>query len=97
LVAAVATLHGARPLSEFTAEQLRRERTPVHFLWRERDLFGGLHFARRAVELIPNARLNEMNTCISEIVCAYLMSILDAEGEKETLLSAILFPQCKSW
>jgi len=59
--------------------------------------FIGLDVARRAVELKPNARFHEMNRGISGIVCGYLMSILDAEGEKETLLNAILFPQCKSW
>src|SRR4029077_19774826 len=32
LAATVATLPGARPEYEFTAEQLRRERTPVQFL-----------------------------------------------------------------
>jgi len=61
LVAAVARLHGARPEYEFTAEQLRHKRTPVQFLWGERDPFAGLDVARRAVELMPNARLHEMN------------------------------------
>ncbi len=54
-------LRGARPEYEFTAEQLRHERTPVQFLWGERGPFGGLDVARRAVELMPNARLHEMN------------------------------------
>jgi pimeloyl-ACP methyl ester carboxylesterase len=33
----------------------------VQFLWRERDPFRGLDVARRAVEVMPNVRLHEMN------------------------------------
>ncbi len=54
-------LRGARPEYEFTAEQLRHERTPMQFLCGERGPFAGLDVARRAVELMPNARLHEMN------------------------------------
>jgi hypothetical protein len=55
MAAAFAPLHGVRPENEFT-EQLSRERTPVQFLWTERDSFGGFDVARRAVDLMPNAR-----------------------------------------
>jgi pimeloyl-ACP methyl ester carboxylesterase len=60
LVAAVVTLHGVRPDYEFT-EQLSRQRTPVQFLWSEREPFGGFDVARQAVDLMPNAGLHEMN------------------------------------
>jgi len=33
----------------------------VQILWGERDPFGGLNVARRALELMPNGRLHEMN------------------------------------
>jgi pimeloyl-ACP methyl ester carboxylesterase len=61
LAAAVATSRGARPEYEFKAGQLRRERTPVQFQRGERDSFGGLDAARRAVKLLPNAWLHETN------------------------------------
>jgi hypothetical protein len=79
LVAAVATLYGARPESEFTAEQLRRERTVVQFLLGERDPFGGLDVARRAVELMPNARLHEMNAA----TCLFSMTQPNAAGSSK--------------
>jgi pimeloyl-ACP methyl ester carboxylesterase len=62
LASAAITLAGARPRYQFTADQLRRVHAPVQFLWGDRDPFGGLELARRAVELMPHASLHEMRT-----------------------------------
>lgn len=62
LVSAVASLRGANPRYALQADQLARVQQPVQFIWGENDPFGGLGVARQAAQIIPNARLHEMNT-----------------------------------
>jgi pimeloyl-ACP methyl ester carboxylesterase len=60
LVSSVATLRGARPRYRLEAGALRTIQCPVQFIWGDNDPFGGLDVARRAVEIMSDARLHEM-------------------------------------
>lgn len=60
LVSSVATVRGARPRYRLEAEALRTVQCPVQFIWGDNDPFGGLDVARRAAEMMPDARLHEM-------------------------------------
>ncbi|RMH01651.1 MAG: alpha/beta hydrolase [Chloroflexi bacterium] len=62
LVSAVASLRGANPRYALPAEELARVQQPVQFIWGANDPFGSLYVARQAAQIIPNARLHEMNT-----------------------------------
>jgi pimeloyl-ACP methyl ester carboxylesterase len=62
LIGAVATLRGANPRYQLGADQLQRLQQPVQFVWGERDPFGDLVVARQATDLVPDARLHEMQT-----------------------------------
>jgi pimeloyl-ACP methyl ester carboxylesterase len=60
IISAVATLTGANPKYQLRADQLQRVQQPTLFVWGDNDPFGGLNVARKAVGLMPNARLHEM-------------------------------------
>jgi len=62
LISAAATVLGARAAYRFGPDEARRVQCPVQFLWGERDPFGGPARGRRAVELMPHARLHAMST-----------------------------------
>ena len=62
LITAIATLTGAKPKYQLSADQLQVVQQPVLFVWGENDPFGGLDVAHRAARTIPNARLYEMPT-----------------------------------
>ncbi len=62
LIGAVATLTGANPEYQLGADQLQRVQQPVQFVWGEKDPFGNLEVARQATEIIPDAKLHEMQT-----------------------------------
>jgi pimeloyl-ACP methyl ester carboxylesterase len=62
LIAAVANLTGANPKYRLGPDQLQRVQQPVQFVWGEKDPFGDLDVARQAAEIIPDARLYEMET-----------------------------------
>ena len=62
LMWAVCTWRGARSEYALRADQLKRVRQPVRFIWGDNDPFGGLGAARQAVGLMPNAKLHEMKT-----------------------------------
>ena len=62
LIGAVATLTGANPRYRLGADQLQRVQQPVQFVWGEKDPFGDLNVARQAAEIMPDARLYEMET-----------------------------------
>lgn len=60
LVAAVATLTGARSRYQLGDDQLRQVQQPIHFIWGQNDPFGDLSVARQATRIIPQATLHEM-------------------------------------
>lgn len=60
LISGIATLGGARPQYQLRANALRQVKCPVQFVWGDKDPFGGLDVARKAVEIIPDARLHAM-------------------------------------
>lgn len=62
LMQAVATLRGGRPSYQLGAEQLRRIRQPVLFIWGDRDPFGSLDVARQATSVVPEAQLHTVST-----------------------------------
>lgn len=62
LISAVATLTGARSKYQLRADQLERVQQPVQFVWGERDVFGDLDVARQVTQIMPNAKLQEMDT-----------------------------------
>lgn len=82
LISAAATVFGARRAYQFGAEEAGRVSCPVQFLWGERDPFGGLPLAQRAVELMPDARLHAMN--------AGHLPFLDAPRECADVIAAFL-------
>ena len=47
----------ARTENHFTDDETRRIKPPVLFIWGDRDVYGGPQIGRRAVELMPAARL----------------------------------------
>lgn len=60
LISSVVTIIGAKSQYRLTAGQLSNIRQPVLFLWGDNDPFSGLEAARKAVTILPNARLVEM-------------------------------------
>ena len=48
------------PENVFTDEELRRIAAPVLLIWGDRDIYGGPELAERALELMPDARLEVM-------------------------------------
>jgi pimeloyl-ACP methyl ester carboxylesterase len=62
LVAAVATIGGANSKYQMRADELKRIEQPLQFIWGANDVFGNLDIARQATNVIPNARLHEMQT-----------------------------------
>jgi pimeloyl-ACP methyl ester carboxylesterase len=62
LIGAVANLKGANPKYRLGPNELQRVQQPVQFVWGEKDPFGNLDVARQAAEIIPDARLYEMET-----------------------------------
>ena len=62
LIAAVATIRGAKPRYQLRADELERIDQPLQFIWGENDVFGNLDVARQATRIIPNAQLHEMQT-----------------------------------
>jgi len=60
VISAIITWRGAKSEHALGADQLKRVRQPVQFIWGDTDPFGGLDVARQAVGLMPNAKLHEM-------------------------------------
>ena len=46
-----------RPENFLREDELRRIEAPVVFIWGDHDVYGGPEIGRRAVGLMPNARL----------------------------------------
>jgi pimeloyl-ACP methyl ester carboxylesterase len=49
-----------RPENVLTDEELRLIATPVQFIWGQDDVYGGPEIGRRAVALMPDARIEVM-------------------------------------
>lgn len=62
LIAAVTTIRGATTKYILGPEALEQVQCPVQFIWGDKDPFGGIAVARLMVEIMPNARLHEMQT-----------------------------------
>ncbi len=60
LISAIVTWRGAKSEHALGADQLRRVRQPVQFIWGDNDPFGGLDVARQAVGLMATTKLHEM-------------------------------------
>lgn len=74
-------MRAGRPRREnlLSDDELRRIETPVLFLWGESDVYGAPDIGRRAVELMPNARLETLpgNHAIfldDPVLCAQLIA-----------------------
>ena len=61
LIASAATLTGARAKYQLGTDQLERVQQPVQFIWGEKDVFGDLQVARQVTDIMPDARLHEMD------------------------------------
>ena len=62
LIAAVANLRGANPKYQLGLDELQCVERPVQFVWGDKDPFGDLDVARQAADIIPDARLYEVET-----------------------------------
>ena len=60
LIAAVTTITGATSKYKLRSDELKQINCPVQFIWGDKDPFGGLDVARRIIEIMPDARLHEM-------------------------------------
>jgi 2-hydroxy-6-oxonona-2,4-dienedioate hydrolase len=60
LVAAITTITGANKAYKFGPDLFQQIHCPVQFIWGDNDPFGGLDVARQIVDMMPNARLHEM-------------------------------------
>jgi 2-hydroxy-6-oxonona-2,4-dienedioate hydrolase len=57
IIGVTLTPEGAKPEFELGPDELRRIQQPVLFVWGDRDTYGPPEAGRRAVELLPDARI----------------------------------------
>jgi 2-hydroxy-6-oxonona-2,4-dienedioate hydrolase len=62
LIQSVLSITGVRAKYQLNADQLRRVQQPVQFVWGENDVFGDLDVARQVTQIMPKAKLHEMET-----------------------------------